>query len=192
MAIFSLLTLTFTLCESGYVENGFTFFAFKSEIITRYYSWAIYLIGVLSILFLLISLALITFSIFNFFLKKRFNFNLIIAIVSIVIAALYMIIGIVFVSVSKATWGSKYYFTTSAYIPLIIQAVLLAAHIVCGKIKISAVSTKDKSQNSVLSTPVLNKAISEEQQIIKYKEMLDNGIITEEEFNGKKRKILGL
>ncbi|MBQ7236580.1 MAG: SHOCT domain-containing protein [Clostridia bacterium] len=196
MAILSLLTLTFTLCKSGlaftmYVENGFTFLAFKSILISSYFSWAIYLIGAFSILFLLVSLILITLSIFNFFIKKRFN--LIIIVASIVIAVLYMIIGIVFVIVCNVTYGYDYYFRTFAYIPLILQIILLVAYIICGKIKtFSKEITQDKTQNNVSVSAILSRAMVEEQQINKYKEMLDNGIITEEEYNEKKRKILGL
>ena len=192
MAFFSLLTLQFTLCEFIYVENGFTFMTFQSFLIGEPFSWAIYLIGAFSILFFLISLTSITLSILNFFIQKRFNFNLIIIIASIFIAVLYMIIGIALISVCMSTYGDTYYayhFKISAYIPLIIQAALLVVYIICCKIKLMPiVSTKNKASD----TTILSRAVAEEQQINKYKEMLDKGIITEEEFNEKRKKILGL
>lgn len=195
MAIFSLVMLSFSLCEDklfySLPENGFTFMTFMSYLITSSFNWAIYLIGVFCILFLLISLILIALSVFNFFLKKSFNFNLIVIIVSIVTAVLYTLIGIIFVIVCTATYG-RMHFSTSAYIPLIIQLVLISAYIVFDKIKtLGTIGANDNKQPTTAST-VLNKVDAEAELIKKYKNLCEQGIITEEEFNEKRRQILHL
>lgn len=48
-----------------------------------------------------------------------------------------------------------------------------------------------KFNNYKKEIPVVNTS-SDEEDIKKYKKMFDDGIITEEEFNAKKKQILGL
>ena len=51
----------------------------------------------------------------------------------------------------------------------------------------------DKVDNTpVEAAPVIQQATSGADEILKYKGLLDAGIITEEEFNAKKAQILGL
>lgn len=50
----------------------------------------------------------------------------------------------------------------------------------------------EKVDNASLETPVIQQAVSGADEILKYKGLLDAGVITEEEFNAKKAQILGL
>lgn len=50
----------------------------------------------------------------------------------------------------------------------------------------------DKLPAPSVETPVMQQAVSGADEILKYKSLLDAGIITEEEFNAKKAQILGL
>ena len=151
------------------------------------YEWAIYVIGSFSILFLIIAIALIALSIYNILAKKHFDLSIIVT--CIVTSFLYTTIGIVFTSIAKETYGDYYQFNTSAYIPLILQAVLFIIYTII-KNPGNLFVTDKKSENKPV--PVLNKAILEEEQIKKYKDLFEQGIITEEEFNAKRKQILGI
>ncbi|MBR2070115.1 MAG: SHOCT domain-containing protein [Clostridia bacterium] len=49
-----------------------------------------------------------------------------------------------------------------------------------------------KEEDVVSSTTPHQNSIYQEEEIIKYKEMLDKGIISEEDFNAKRKQILGI
>ncbi|MBR5191959.1 MAG: SHOCT domain-containing protein [Clostridia bacterium] len=108
-----------------------------------------------------------------------------------------MIIGIIFVSICKATYGGDYFFATSAFIPFIIQVVLLVGYIVVGKFVPNKVLAQNNAnnfqqatnQNSQKPKPVTKSNL---EMLEKLASLKASGAITEEEFNEKKKELLGL
>ena len=58
--------------------------------------------------------------------------------------------------------------------------------------EIKEVMTKYQEENSKHETTTINAALSPADELKKFKELLDMGIITQEEFDAKKKQILGL
>lgn len=150
IAFFASLMLLFALCYSlvvgekstylyGYylgteviVESGFTMLKFSSELITKSYQWGAILIGLLCLLQLLASLALIVGNILSFLLMPQ-KTNKIITLVSVVVSTvfsfLYMIEGIVFAAICSDTMSGTY--ITFAYLPFIFAVLITVAYFVC-------------------------------------------------------------
>jgi uncharacterized membrane protein len=55
-----------------------------------------------------------------------------------------------------------------------------------------AISMKNKIEELQRKKDNNHNSLSGADEILKYKQLLDNGIITQEEFNSKKKDILGL
>ena len=52
--------------------------------------------------------------------------------------------------------------------------------------------SKSAKSNSTQSTTVVQQALSTADELKKFKELLDIGVITQEEFDAKKKQLLGL
>lgn len=117
-----------------------------------------------------------------------------IVIISIVTAFLYMVEGIAMV----VLWRGGDYATTAAPALFSIQAGLLIAYFVCNHFnKVDSTSAESEAvaihsqPQYTRQTPKANTAnVAEE--LTKYKQLLDMGAITQEEFDAKKKELLNL
>lgn len=196
-------------------ECGFTLLRFTSEEIRLDDVIAI-IIGIYSVFHLIFALTAIVFAVLTIFIfsnravkKLWLGFS----ITCLVFAFLYMLIGVILASEFKyfriGSYSDGYYFDTYtlSYLAFILVALLFAAFMVCNVlIKEKTVKNEElneeltiedvvpKTSNSVVaaksadSTLERNRAITESLKM--YKELLDSGAITQEEFDNKKREIL--
>ena len=200
LALITILSLLFTLVkvsveEYGYElysygESGFNLLAFDSDIVGTFWEddyvaiisiWPLLtlIIGVISFAFAFVTLFISNVSVANK-MQKVFSILCVIAI------TLTMIDGIVFSTVLGIEWS--YSFSTFSYIPLIIGvlvylAYLIVPSIVC-KNEVVIEGKTTKAVGSVKSQSSSIKLLKE------YKELLDAGIISQEEFEEKKKTLL--
>ena len=214
-ALFALIMLTFNIVEtvidytkSYYFtrdfkqpENGFAFMDFASEyILYEEYEWATLLIGCLCIIFLLVSLALIAITILKLIDKKAPS-NIIFTIVPLVMSVLYMLIGNAFVAISSKSW-SGYIMYTGVNTPFFIHVVLLVAFIIVGKYAPEKIISKNTSTKAIETTqpyisqqPIENTKetkVSDIEMLEKLANLKNQGLLTDEEFETKKKQLLGL
>lgn len=176
-------------------DNGFVWMSFESNIAygSDWESFAV-LLGTISIFQLIFGIVATVMVIINFCTGKPTRKNKGIIIVGFISMLLYAIEGIVYNKVYCNIMNYKSeYFATVAYIPLVIGLVLVAGLSLLEKfIKETQVTCSDVA----ISKSVPNIVQSNESDTIKnlaqYKELLDKGIITQEEFDLKKKQLLGL
>ena len=104
------------------------------------------------------------------------------AVTTFVVCLVYMINGFICVSDAQDSLGRYGDASTYAYFPFIIAVLLLGAQIAVTKMKFNGATAKKRggtSEDQALDT------------ILRYKALLDSGIITPEEFEAKKALILG-
>jgi len=203
MSIFNVFTLNFSLCRevsSGYSENGFTFMTFTSRLITAQENiWMIYFSGAFCLLFFLISIALIVFSIKNFAIKNVKVFNSKIIVTNLILAILYMALAIIMTETQKAqdSWDIFVFtYTTNAYVPVILQIILFVIYVSVGKYVKNIILKDGKSSvvNEVVNFPTIerkNVATQNDLDVLeRFANLKEKGIITEEEFLEKKKEIL--
>ncbi len=96
------------------------------------------------------------------------------------------------VSYSKGLLFGKISITNGAVTTLVEQVAKNTAPIMVNKIKESSEKYKESLRNA-LSSDIYNATpLDGPDQIKKYKELFNDGIITKEEFNAKKKQILNL
>ena len=200
-ALMALLTLCFTLLkfDFGYgepiVESGFTMLSFESKFIDKSH-WGGAILGVFSILELITAIACIGLALWNFSKTNKFTFiNVAVIGGTLFNVVFYMIEGLIFKSMVLDSYSTamEEYFTTACFVPLILVAVLVCGYIAVEKfIPVSSdvvVETKSEGKASKVN---LDNELTTAESLKKYKELLDAGVITQEEFETKKKQILGL
>ena len=85
--------------------------------------------------------------------------------------------------------ASTFYTITANGLPLKILFILLGAAIVCNMLKRSRLITPKAKKEIVIQH---NEPTSHADELKKYKELLDSGVISQEEFDAKKKQLLGL
>ena len=197
IAIMTLLTLCFTLLKLdariygySFKENGFNLLDFDS----KFTDWAGTVYGILSIIELVVAVSVIVLSVINFFTDKFKLGNIIIAC-AISVAVAYMVEGIVFKAVYNKYQGDGLlddYLSTAAFVPMILQTVFVASYIV-----VNAILKINKSNVGVAKTEVVASLEPEKknnlsvlEELKKWKELLDMGVITQDEFDIKKKELL--
>ena len=198
MALFSFLMLFFAIYATDYgiySDTGFTWLSMGSDLIKiQPYTSIAFL---LSFAELLCSFAMIALVCYAFFKGKEHLYK-IVFIVSLISMALYMITGFVTPSIFDATYGEKIssVLTTYAYWPFIIGIILTVAYAVIVKKMPDTASTASVSgSTSAQAAKKIFAPVSESENIdniTKYKALLDQGIITQEEFDAKKKDLLCL
>lgn len=114
------------------VECGFQILGFSSEFISRSYEWGTIIIGVLCWLQLLsavVGLIVLT----ALAVKKsprQYRVQMFFSVFLTVWSFLYMIEGIVYSSITKATYPALYDVITIAYIPFILEAGLFTVYLI--------------------------------------------------------------
>ena len=200
MVVLGLLFNVIQLSNKGEVadhDNGFTLLSFNSDfILVSAYNWGAIVCGVIDLLILLSGIVALILAAYSFVkINKESRFSLAIIIIAMVTSFLYMIEGIVFVSICKETYTTlltKYLHTVS-FVPFILQTVLLATYIACNKLIKCADDVTQPHQNATRTSPVssdIHQASNKIELLKQYKELLDNGVITQEEFDAKKKEWL--
>ena len=202
IALMSMLTLCFALLkiEMGktvYKENGFTFLSFYGKLMSKSYQWGAITMGVCTIIEMIVSLVAIVLALLNFINKEnRKGKGIAIIVLSLTIAVLYLIEGIVYKSIFMDTMG---YFLdydsdvkTSSFIPLIIISIFVSGYFLVNGLMPAQlkIEKKEKKEKPIKVTPVREKDSLE--LLEKYKKLLDDGVITQEEFDVKKKQYLNL
>ena len=217
MGIVTLCGLAAALCGGetyyGYylTENGFTLMGFQSYIIQDSFVWAISLIGAFALLQLLVAIATLVLSVLALLVfKGKTSYTICKAFVSTCFAFLiwYMIEGIVYILIAG---GSML-----AYVPLIFGVLLFVAFFVCAKkvpekplrrsVPYGAYAGQPYMGQPYYGAPVPpqqaapqpapqpSAADSMEEKVkllTQYKQLLDSGILTQEEFDKLKAETLG-
>ncbi len=204
MAVMSFFALGNTIIAHpnpayDFAFNGFEML-FLPDMFGGYSTWVVIMFFCFSWVELLMALVLIVLAIIPFIVKKNSSdkpFSLLVIIGSFAVALLYLSSAIgMFIGYAIADAGSdilEYY--TLAYMPLFYQTVLMVAYIVVPKI-ITNATKKEESAEKVPVQKVESKVETVEEvdvveQIKKFKELLDAGAITQEEFDKKKKELLG-
>ena len=176
-------------------DNDFVWMSFESNIAygKDWESFAV-LLGVISIFQLIYGIVAVILVVVNFLTHKSAKKNTGIIIVGFVSMLLYAIEGIVYEKVycDIMDYKSKY-FSTAAYIPLIIGIVLVIGFVLIEKYWVEKQSDTD---NVIVTKASRIVSPKDESDIInnlsQYKDLLDNGIISQEEFDAKKKQLLDL
>ena len=236
MSIFALLTLCFNviyidgeiLQANVYADNGFSLIGRKSFFLTGLKEVnmknADALISVcqsLAILFLIMAVASVCFTVLGFFFdKSEKTFKAAVVIIMVEVIG-FMVVGIVvravFISAvvkNSSIWETifgtqlgqsdmlvvekalKEKVKTAAFAPLIIAAIFLIGYIVCDCLvkngKVLDIEKKDGSTVAVVPSGAACYFIKIDVQYLReLKQIFDEGILTEEEFMEQKRLALG-
>ena len=214
-------------------ENGFDMFDFKSNLFfTDNYEteWISYMIAPIAILACIVGIVAMVFGALSVFFKKFEGAAKGLTIVSLIASLLYMIVGIIGLSVfnDKASGAIKDYTYTSAFIPFIFSVLFTVAYFVCLKkvpdkqiyatvsetyarvaenngmqraavascfnpVEAARTSEAQSEVAAAYSAPAVAENISEAEkvQLLRdYAQLLKDGIITQEEFDAKKKELL--
>lgn len=213
LGLMTLLTLSIPLLKVDYpilsvmsiYESGFTLLDLESTVgIDNEMAIAC---GVFSLVQLLLSIAAMIFAVVCIFMFNKSTTKKIMrgfAISCFVFIVFYMAWGFAFIGIYRY-WHSPVY--TRAYIGFIVGAILFTAYIICTKkLKDDTSQNKKTAKTSDVDSEVTNTATNNAakqhpnnitqasiiaEALKQYKELLDCGIITQEEFDKKKREILG-
>lgn len=178
-------------------DNGFVWLTFESNLL-MFGSWDPYCViyGILSILQLGFGLCAVALSALSFVNKKYENKHKLIIVGGLISMTLYAAEGIV---LKMVEFGSSYYddFITVSYVPLIIGVLLVVGYNLSKKyLPGDAEGTEAEAEVAAPAAAQAQKSgISAEnvpEMLARYKSLLDSGAITEEEYEAKKKELLGL
>ena len=195
IALFNLLTLLFTIVkmqvsafgtQAETSVNGFSVIAEYPAAIENIGGW----LSVYSILHLIASLIILAILCSGFFKMEWIDFATSIKttnIICCVMSLVYMINGISASAEAKSIGQGFYKITSGAFVPFILIAILIIAFFAVKYLM---------EDNFAFNLPrtVETKANVEDvaSELEKYKALLDKNIITEEEFEAKRKQLLGL
>lgn len=196
MALAVILGLLFNVIgiktQSLDAQNGFRLLSFSTTFLARQ-GFAVFS-GIINTLILVGGTASIILLILSFLGKGRPYFQIIVIIIAMTAGVLYLMEGCVFVSLSKddlmqigyISYAKNLY--TASYFPLIIQSVLLIGYLICNKC-IRDIPFSERKKEIVTSDEF--RTMTERVTLLKqYKELLDDGVITQEEYDAKKKELL--
>jgi len=213
IALFGILTLLFSLLtidigNESYSETGFAFISFNSRFVNSIeeYQWLTTFLGICSIIELIAAIAMIFLAFYSFVKKDAEDFEKIIIIVVLLISILYTVEGIIFKSLVSNVVGEGIdtYIETASFVPLIINCVLTASYIFVNAVfsnenNSTPLEESDKKENEEEKEEKTEKkekqndihnASNAIELLKQYKELFDMGIITQEEFEEKKKQLL--
>lgn len=165
-------------------ESGFSLLDFASQNINLDKEFVVCM-GVIALLILLLSISTIIFSALTIFffsdkVARKTRNGLSIACISLVFV--YMLWAIIMRSILH------YRNSTLVYLGFIFVALLVAALITCDCIFKELSNRQAEPCTAEARSVETSRAIAESLKL--YKELLDNGVITQEEFDTKKNEIL--
>ena len=218
IGVWGLLALTLPLMQMNitnlltYKECGFELIDFNSIFLPDDNNILGVFMSIFMLVHLALSIALIVLAILSLFDKSCIGASKSLVYYSYALIFLYMILGILFSELYKDSehWldmengnlGSIDESTTSiftlSYIPFIITSLILFAYwlygaLTYGKNKKMASVTEDSTSSEIISNTNFKKAEDVNdivKQLTSYKELLDNGTITQEEFEKLKKKLI--
>ena len=218
IGVWGLLALTFPLMQMNitnlltYKECGFELIDFNSIFLPDDNNILGVFMSIFMLVHLALSIALIVLAILSLFDKSCIGASKSLVYYCYALIFLYMILGILFSELYKDSehWldmengnlGSIDESTTSiftlSYIPFIITSLILFAYwlygaLTYGKNKEMASVTEDSTSSEIISKTNFKKAEDVNdivKQLTSYKELLDNGTITQEEFEKLKKKLI--
>ena len=181
-------------------DNGFKWMSFKSNML-RGSTWDVAKvpIAILSIAQLVFGLGAVATVVSNFVSNKD-DSNKKIIIGGLVSMTLYALEGIIVRSVylDEMKRLDDYIFTAS-YIPLIIGVILLVAYCAVIKYMPGEISGETFSETipvtataNVKNVPIALSESEKIESLAKYRNLLEQGVITQEEFDAKKKQLLDL
>jgi len=192
ISLMFLLTLCFNIFKVSYQgevvkDNGFTLLDFKTQNLLADQAEVL---GTISIFILIFSLIFIILSVSNLFLNEKFEEIFVKVLIPFVLAfsLLYLFAGEFYTDFFKTASlaGVDFDTKTAAFVPFIIQIILITVYLVYYYVFANkAIKNVDKQDNDSIK---LNK---EMQVLVTYKQMLDNGLITNEDFETIKKDMLG-
>ena len=183
-------------------DNGFVWLTFKSNI--SYGSdWNSFKapLGIISIFQLAFGIVALCTAIYNFLCSQKESLNRTIFIAGLSSMFLYALEGILYKNIYCDIMGYKTgFFATASFIPFIIGAVMVIAYYLCLKFlpqNITLNENNEKTDNianesSAISTIDSSSEIKKLELLTKYKELNSQGILSDEEFDAKKKQLLGL
>lgn len=195
-------------------ETGFTSLDFKS-ILMQTVKWNLgdILMGISSYITLIISICGLVVLIIGFFLfdeQKARKASLVFNILNIIASAIYMVVGIVIVVVINSYLKKLYANTigdyidfnietvllkTSAFIPFIVETLLLVAFLICKKFIPEKKNKVSAKANGVIKHEAVQKSLAEREMLIvklvtKYNEIYQKSVITIMDFEKKKYNLM--
>ncbi len=191
ISLFFLLTLCFNIFKVSYQgesikDNGFTILDFKTQ---NLLSDQAEVLGTLSLLILLSSLIFIALSVANLFLCDKFEDVFVKILIPTVISfsMVYLFAGNFYADFFKTAElaGVDFDTKTSAFVPFLIQIVLITVYIVY-----SCLFAKKQSDACLTEQSSPLKLTKEMQILVTYKNMLDNDMISQEDFELVKKDML--
>ena len=201
-ALFCILMLQFSTISvdselikmfgGGEPDNGFVWMRFESNFFEADSDEELILMitaGSLSIIQLIIGVSVLSAVISNF-LKGKDDANKKPIIWGIVSMSMYALEGLIIKIICNLenSYGAEY-ISTSSYVPLIIGVILVIGY----NLTLMYLPDANFSSGGAFSknSSALNEA-SKTEALSKYKRLLDDGVITQEEFEAKKKQLLGL
>ncbi|MBR1890934.1 MAG: SHOCT domain-containing protein [Clostridia bacterium] len=176
------------------MENGFDLLAFNSKtecMNTDENMWIVKCVSFSSFFQWIISVIIIICGVICSLQnsKKARGFSIAFMTVGLIFSVVYMVLGIIYSNIFRTAYNYPYSKSfivyTKAWIPFVLCLIIYVTYFILKGI------LKDKA--TVVDEIVKDASSDENHEIetlIKYKDLLDKGIITEEEFAKKKRKIL--
>ena len=222
LALFAVLTLTFSAVYidiDGYnlvdPDNGFVWMGFDTNFLDLTLEKAVYdilkpVLGIISIAQLIFGIAAIGMTVAAFLNPQRENLLRKVKNGTLASMIVYAVEGIVVRAlVVERAGGDSDYVKTAAFIPLIIGIVLLVAiHFVPKFLPDTSIARNfvkpaaDTATATAATTtnnqpaPQADASLANEEtsmNLLKnYKDMLDAGVITQEEYDAKKKQLLNL
>lgn len=181
--------------KETYTDTGFNMLGFKSSVfyvdIDAHYVTVI--LGVFAYLQLFLSLGIITIGIIGSSIKngKLEKAAYILMIVGVSFSAWYMIEGILYSAIYHKYNGSET--STGTWLAFLLCALSFTAYILCKYlIKDDYALPTDHTNNNLnkSQTPTTKSLMTNISLLKQYKELLGNGIITQEEFDEKKKELI--
>lgn len=184
-------------------DNGFVWLTFESNI--SYGSdWDSFKapLGIISIFQLVFGIVALCASIYNFLSNQKESLNRTIFIVGLSSMFLYALEGILYKNIYCDIMGYKTsFFATVSFIPFIIGAVMVIAYYLCLKLLPQNISLNENTEketdnianeSSAISTIDSSSEFEKLELLAKYKELNSQGVLSDEEFDTKKKQLLGL
>lgn len=187
-ALFTLIALAYPLAQTSIftlklVERGFTTLDFSSGLLGDSLCG---LVGTFSWIQLLASIMFLTVNMvamFRFNQKTANKWAMATVITCLILNVFYFIIGVSLVADAEA-------YTTLSYVALIISVLFTTAYFVCKKVIKEDATLRKKSKESAEHKREVRQEADSVDLLVKYKKLLDEGVITQDEFDEKKKDLL--
>lgn len=182
------------------IDNGMMLLSFRPQISysLETWNWLPIILGTISLVILLCGIASIIFSILLFIkFESEKMFSNTIIIIAFITSVLYFVEGIIYLKFLQTFESYSHMYTTLAYIPLIVQLVLFFIYILCKKLIPSSleyvttqVQNRSNEKNMLENNAKNNNTLFQLIVLEQCKKLLDSGVITQEEFDSKKKELL--